>query len=509
MDELREKCKKTLNTLCEKYQTNSYMLEQLDTYLNETLEKALSDIHDTHQATIVRTNNLESQQNNFVKVFLSKNRYYYLSQNDTECFYEYDGKHYSMAKKDDIIQRLLVTISHYKDLHEWKFEVTDVIMKHIKERSLHATVPESSTIQYVLKLLTPSVFSSRDEAKYFLTVLGDTILKKNSDNIYLAHGKSKSLLTLLDTYAYITIGHGGLSKNFVKYHESHNYTNCRVVHFVGERETEITVNQSLDLFCVACHYSSRFGGGDEYIQKKAGEALKQYTLFLKNRDQQQIVTDFCDNVIDSAHESSPSQSTYHLKLKDIHYLWKSYLSERNLPNMIYFSAVKQILVQKYDFDAENDRFVNIASKHLPLVRKLLDFWESHVVSSTNDELEVDELCMLFNTHSGQTDETEALKIIHHFFPDIDVVDNKYIMNVSCDLWNKRQDIGDAMIKMKEQYALKNTDEFISFDDAYQYYCGVYKPKYVVNKRYFEKCVCEHVSGHVVYGTFISNTWYQG
>ena len=75
--------------------------------------------------------------------------------------------------------------------------------------------------------------------------------------------------------------------------------------------------------------------------------------------------------------------------------------------------------------------------------------------------------------------------------------------------DKRQDIGDAMTKMKEQYALKNTDEFISFDDAYQYYCGVYKPKYVVNKRYLEKCVCEHVSGHVVYGTFISNTWYQG
>ena len=123
----------------------------------------------------------------------------------------------------------------------------------------------------MLKLLSPTVFSSRDTAKYFLTVLGDSILKKNKDNIYLPFGKHKGLLANLENYAYTTIGHSGLTKNFVKYHENHNYSNCRLIHFEGERQGELSVNQALDLFCVACHYSTRFNGADEYISKKAGQ----------------------------------------------------------------------------------------------------------------------------------------------------------------------------------------------------------------------------------------------
>ena len=118
----------------------------------------------------------------------------------------------TQLQKDDINTNLLVTISNYKDLHEWKFEVTDMIMQNIKNRSLHNTVPESYTIQYVLKLLSPTVFSSRDTAKYFLTVLGDSILKKNKENIYLPFGKHKGLLATLENYAYTTIGHSVLRK---------------------------------------------------------------------------------------------------------------------------------------------------------------------------------------------------------------------------------------------------------------------------------------------------------
>ena len=248
MNNLKESCINTITGLCEQYKNDEHMLHFIDTQINTILEKTIMTEYKEHQVRIQRTLNLEAQQSNFVKVFLSKNRYYYLSQNDIECFYEYDGKHYSVAKKDDIIHKLLVTISSYKDLHEWKFEVTDVIMKHIKERSLYETVPESYTIQYVLKLLVPSIFSTREEAKYFLTILGDNIFKKNKDYIYLAYGKSKPLLTLLDGYAYMTVGHSGITKNFLKYHETHNYADCRLIHFKGERETELTVHQCLDLF---------------------------------------------------------------------------------------------------------------------------------------------------------------------------------------------------------------------------------------------------------------------
>lgn len=508
MDELKERCFSLIDKLILKYKDNEHMLKQLDVHVNQNLEQILTEECVSHETKKKMARSLEAQQTNFVKVFLSKNRYYYLSQDDAECFFEYDGKHYTVTKKDDINTNLLVTISNYKDLHEWKFEVTDMIMQNIKNRSLHNTVPESYTIQYVLKLLSPTIFSSRDAAKYFLTILGDSILKKNKENIYLPFGKHKGILATLENYAYTTIGHSGLTKNFVKYHENHNYSNCRLIHFEGERQGELSVNQALDLFCVACHYSTRFNGADEYISKKAGQTLKDYTLFVNSKTQEDIVNDFGDSMIDVISEASPSQLTYILKMKDMHFLWKNYMDNLKIPNIVYQSTVKQLLVNKYEFNPDTECFVNIASKHIPIVRKFIEFWETNILISQGEELELDELCILFKSENGNIDESHALNIIYHFFPQSIVVENKYLLHTSCKLWNKKKDMEHAMLKMKETYKNKNTQEYISFDDAYQYYYVEYKPKFIASKRYFEKFIVDYVKNFIVYGTFISNDWYM-
>ena len=48
---------------------------------------------------------LANEQQLFMHVFLSKNKYYYLYSNN--CFYEYNGKNYFIVKDDDIIYKLL------------------------------------------------------------------------------------------------------------------------------------------------------------------------------------------------------------------------------------------------------------------------------------------------------------------------------------------------------------------------------------------------------------------
>ena len=100
----------------------------------------------------------------------------------------------------------------------------------------------------------------------------------------------------------------------------------------------------MDLFCVACHYSTRFNGADEYINKKAGQTLKEYTLFVTSKTQEDIINDFGDSMIDVISESSPSQLTYILKMKDMHFLWKNYMDNLKIPNIVYQSTVKQLLV---------------------------------------------------------------------------------------------------------------------------------------------------------------------
>ena len=61
---------------------------------------------------------------------------------------------------------------------QWKHKTKTHIIKLIKERTLFTSIPETYTIQTVLGFLQTTLFETKDAAKYFLTVLGDNILKK-------------------------------------------------------------------------------------------------------------------------------------------------------------------------------------------------------------------------------------------------------------------------------------------------------------------------------------------
>jgi hypothetical protein len=96
-------------------------------------------------------------------------------------------------------------------------------------------------------------------------------------------------------------------------------------------------------------------------------------------------------------------------------------------------------------------FLNITSKHLPLVGKFISFWNENIrCNHTEIELEIDELSTLFLNHGNVyhgnqkniqtiTDQT-ILGFIRHFLPDICIEEDKYLMNIGCKLWDKKQEI---------------------------------------------------------------------
>ncbi len=178
MQTVKEKCLQTVGDLCNEYSENDYILQRMEHHIHTQLKTILKNENDAHEKRMVRNNNLIIEQNNFVRVFLSKNMYYYLSTNNTGCFYEYDKKHYNIVKEDDILYKLLHDISHESCIQDWKYKTKNSVIKQIKERSLYSCVPESPTIQSVLRMLCPTVFSTRTVAKYFLTIIGDSILRK-------------------------------------------------------------------------------------------------------------------------------------------------------------------------------------------------------------------------------------------------------------------------------------------------------------------------------------------
>jgi len=506
MEFLNEKCTNVINQILKKYETNSYALQRLEFHVNN-LDHTISVESDNHSKRLLRANNLAIEQEMFIDVFLSQNNYFFLPNGDG-CYYIYDGKTYKVVKEDDILHKILTTISYDSGLQEWKYKTKNAIIKQIKNTSLFSSMPETATIQSVLKRLCPGVFSNRETAKYFLTILGDNILKKNKEQIYLTSNKTKTFLSQLDEYVYITTGQLNITRNFIKYHETHEYANCRLCDINDDSEDIVTIDQTLNLICVACHYSNRFQNADEFLLKKGSHVIKEHALYLKTNSLDTIIESFCSRMIDPTETISSTQTTFVLKWKDMHYLWKTYLSSLSIPNIVYSNKLKQILIQKYTYSELNDCFIEITSKHLPHVQKFLHFWGEYIETEKEDELEIDELCNLAKQTGNTIGETETLKIICHFFPEVPMEDNKYLSGISCKLWDKASDIEKSLDAMKKEFKEKNDNSFISFSYAYNFYCQMFTSGLIVSKNYFENYLRKHLSLHIHYDTFIHSDWYS-
>jgi hypothetical protein len=540
--DIKQKCFDSIEELFKKYENNDYMLQRIHNHVVNYLPSILDNELKNHEKRINRNMYLTNEQQIFIQIFLSKNQYYYLPSNN--CFYEYNGKNYYIVKDDDIIHKLLSSISKDRILLQWKHKTKFNILKQIKERSLFTSIPETDTIQNVLNILYPYIFTTKNQAKYFLTILGDNILKKNSNLIFLANSKIKIMLSEIDTIAYFSIGFTNITNNFiVKYHENHSYDNCRLIK-VNENSSielwkETLIKNGLDLICVATHYSNRYENSDNFLNTNADEELKNYSFYLKNIPQQEIISNFCSKCFQITNNNNTNTNTSNDKIewKNVHFIWKQFISSLSLPNMIYSNTLKNMLKETFSYDDSADAFINITSKYLPIESDFIKFWEKTIIindqqnmlTSLNnfevnlnleEELEVDELCMLFKNwvkqyteetllSSGNISEENVVKILKHFFQNVEIVEEKYVLNISCTLWNKSKDIIKSFEFIKNELQKNEFVALISFDDAYNYYvkfCNSNSYKFIISKRYFEKYLYSTINEHIVYEKFIETEW---
>ena len=534
--QLQENCITSLKELFKNYENDTYMLQRIHTHVNNYLPNTLKNEQINHEKRVNRNHFLTNEQQIFIQVFLSKNQYYYLNSNG--FFYEYDGKNYFIVKEDDITHKLLSSISKERVLLDWKHKTKINVIKLIKERSLLNSIPETDTIQNVLNFIYPSLFSSKSQAKYFLTVIGDNIFKKNTQLIFFVSQNMKKLLGDLDSIAYLSIGNTNTTNNFVtKYHENNSYENYRLLKINETFSHELWKEQlkkiGLDLLCVATHYSKRYEDSEKFLENKSDEELKQFALYLRSNNQSKIIESFCESYLNKVDDNN---STIHWK--NLHFIWKQFLSANSLPNMIYSNSLKNMLKQVYNYDEDRDCFTNLTSKYLPIESDFIKFWEktiqvvdnggeNHADNETFDELEIDELCMLFKTwtqnngnnannasseklvSNGNINEESVLKILKHFFPSIEIIENKYVLNVSCNIWHKNAEIEKSFDYIKTQIKNNHTLDLISFDEAYNYYykyCNNESSKLVVSKRYFEKFLYSKIAKYIVYEKFIETAW---
>ena len=504
----------TLAGLITKHKDNEYVYGRVVNYIENLLPVALDNATETNKLREERRNKLSANRDEFTFTFLKKNNYFYSPQ--TELFLHYDGLHFVLHNEDDIQHQILTTISSEKCLREWKHKVNKNIIKRIKERSPLNAIPESVTIQFVINALCPSIFPTRNQCKYFLTIIGECLAHKTCENasplIYIFPLPLKEIIREIGNQCYTYFGLPNIFTNIKFKFYDHTYNDCRLLAIErtsGRKKIDIPLiftKYMLDFLCVAAHYATRYGTSDKFLNQCNEAKLVEHALFLKKNTPESIVNKFIEKsltlTICSSTTVNPSST---IDFKNMIFLWKKYLDECGIPNIIFQEALKTFLKAKLVYDETKECFMGVTSIHLPVVSQFIKFWEETIIENegtgeetaasgddiNSDELEIDELCALFKqwTSIGKAaiNDTLIIELIQHFYPDIVIEDNKYILHVKCKLWNKRVEVVNAMklFQAYQQLNAINTNTNAIYE-VYDFYCSLHKQNRLVSKRYFEK-----------------------
>jgi hypothetical protein len=325
----------------------------------------------------------------------------------------------------------------------------------------------------------------------------------------------RQLLDELENVAASSIGNNNISYKFVtKYHETHTFNNCRLIkineNYSNEYWRESLKKIGLNLLCVAAHYSNRHINSDIFLNTKADDELINYVYTLKNTTENGLVEKFISEYIEKTSEG------FKIEWKNIHFIWKQFLSSNSLPIVIFSNSFKNILKSNIQYDEESDSFIGVTSKYLPVYKDFIEFWDSTIINSPSsdfeNELEIDEISCLFKQWSKNRNvlsEENIIRVLKHFFSS-EIIDDKYVLNITSTLWNKPNDIQCVIPYIKEQIKNNHTLSLISFDDIYNYYqtyCGGDLPlKFIVSKRYFEKYLYYKFADYIVYEKFVKIEW---
>ena len=441
---------KLINEIIDKYSCN------LDIVYNKLLE--LEEIE-------------EKSYDDIIKFFFEHNSYYYNST--TNLYVEYT-ENYKFINENNMIHSILKFISKYQDIYlltsNQKQMIKTKIQKKIKERSIYDTIPESITLQNMISFLHPNIFTERNIAKYFMITLGDIILKK-TDLFYFIPNYIKPLITLINktlSLYFYTINLG----NHYKYkYSDHDTDKSRVIPFnnVNISHYNIDTVMILNLICCSIHYSNRYESGDSFLTKIVDINTINPIYWIKCTTKDKLITSFVDDYL-------YLKDGYKISEKDMIFLWKSYIKKYNYINI--FTKHTDVLSHIASKVKYNTFFTNVGSHYLPYVQNFKEFWTKYI-HTDDGNYEMNELFTLFveQYNIKNINENNMYDLIHYYYPEIKIED-KYIQNIGCVLWNKKRDVLDFL----EQHSKKTEiNESVSL---YSLYCSEFKDKKRVSKNYF-------------------------
>lgn len=474
-------------SLYAKYSNNEYLKDKLIYYLLKYVPEKMEEHTHNQLEKEHRTETLSEEHALFVQEFMhnSEREYFYIPV--SQLFICYNGEEYTRINEDDILHDILTKIRMKPHLSAWKYRIKTNIMKLIKEQYILDHIPSSKTIQNILTLLNATFKFEKDEAKYFLTIIGDSMLKVNSGLVYFADIKTKTFFQNINdfSYSYFKSSRNPIDCIKFKYYY-HDFSKSRLLylsHYVEHPAYRDYLKiHILDFLCVACHYSKRFKCADSFLRNQAkGTKFADYALTLNNTTIQNIVSQFCEEYL----EQSVVNANCTLTSREMYFLWKNFLTNHKLPLLLFNKQFDEQMSQIYSVQKQGDIYKNITSREINYVKTFNNFWENNIkYDSTEQYFEISELReILLREQRLSLEEDKILSLLKHFHQDVEIEDEKFINGIICVFWNKKQDI-DCFINDCPQ------------DTSYSSYCNYTNHKgnpYIVSKLYFEKIISSNIS----------------
>lgn len=490
--------------------------------LYEFIDKELPERMKLHLQREHRKEQLEKKSEYYIHNFLHNRgiEYFYIPTSNT--FISYSGEVIKPIRENIILHEALTGISSQKELLPWKYKIKNMIMKQLKQQTIFQFIPESHTIQLVLSHFTPTLFGTKEESKYFLTILGDNILKKHSKLIHLVHSSSKDFITSLQTHLYTyfkNIYHLDTTFKY-KYHE-HNYDRCRILTFNPAVATQTYWEpflklHLLDIISVALHYSKRFQSSDNYLLHHTfNNEIYSNICYLTNHTETEIIQHFITECIVKV----PQQSELVIRWKELYYVWKFFLKEHNLPSIMFIKQLRSLLNQQLTYQESTDIYPHITSPILSYVSNIQRFWHETITVGDCDEFEISELCGLYDIwlkneglkKAKIVNEAVMVSIVEHFY-DIVVVNNKCIQNIKCIMWDKQEDMKVVLCELKIKYKFSPELYARSITSIYSDYCSqapdILQHGNIVSKQYFSKYICQVIPEQYIVGNKISEQYWS-
>ena len=483
---MEERINSNIKQLLENYKENEYVLNRLENYICNILPVALEKAKQENEKRTKRREQLASEADSFTERFLNKGNYFYCSRN--ELFLHYTGTHFIGYSEDDIQHQILTSITQSQSLVPWKHKIKINIMKRLRERSPLDAIPESNTIQGVLNKLYPFVFVSKNSAKHFLAAVGDSI-KGNRNNTYIVPSNLKDLIREIETVYYTHFGSASVLSNFKLKYYAHDYAKCRFLQ-CNQRNENYKVDNELskniiDLLCVAKHYSERYESADNYLKQCKDKSMQDHVLFLSDKTPSTLVSAFIDDALYKCNGAK-------IKSKNMIFVWKKWLDERNMPNIIFYDNLTTMFKENIDYDMENDIYLDITSSHLPIVSSFVTFWDNSMKEEIGaPEYEIDEIITLFSRSSlyktsFHCSEEFILELIHYMYPEVVTEEGKYVLNIKCCDWDKKKDVETFL----EETKINNNTHITYLNDCYELYTNRKENIITMSKRCFEKITRE-------------------